>query len=182
VKPLPIGKAFMLLEPGPVVLITTDDGCKPNVMTVSWTMVMSEDPIFAIVVEPSSHSYRSLVEQKECVIAIPSLDMLDTAVDLGTCSGRDTDKFAKFGIAAVPASKVRAPLLSQCIANIECHVIDLVERYGMVVLRGIAAHVSDERTGQKMFHAIGDGRFLAEGETVDRREQMRAVLARANRT
>lgn len=43
-KKLPIQKAFTLLESGPVVLVTTADGCKQNIMTLSWTMVMDFTP------------------------------------------------------------------------------------------------------------------------------------------
>lgn len=45
---LPIGKAFTLIEPGPVVLVTTSDGRTDNVMTISWTMVLDFTAKFAI--------------------------------------------------------------------------------------------------------------------------------------
>ena len=35
-----IGRAFTLIEPGPVVLVVTQDGRRDNVMTLSWTMVV----------------------------------------------------------------------------------------------------------------------------------------------
>jgi len=41
-------KAFTLIEPGPVVLITTHDGSKSNIMTLSWIMVTDFTPRFAI--------------------------------------------------------------------------------------------------------------------------------------
>ena len=42
---LQISRVFTLVEPGPLVLITTNSGHKDNVMTISWTMV----PGFAAV-------------------------------------------------------------------------------------------------------------------------------------
>jgi flavin reductase (DIM6/NTAB) family NADH-FMN oxidoreductase RutF len=89
-------KAFTLLEPGPVVLVTTRDGRRANVMTISWTMVVDFTPRFAITAGVWNYSYRALKKTKECVIAVPTVDMLDTVVGIGTCSGADTDKFAKF--------------------------------------------------------------------------------------
>ena len=41
---LPIEKAFMLIEPGPVILVTTNDQSRNNVMAISWHMVMNFTP------------------------------------------------------------------------------------------------------------------------------------------
>jgi flavin reductase (DIM6/NTAB) family NADH-FMN oxidoreductase RutF len=111
---LPIGKAFTLMEPGPVVLVTTNDGQKDNVMTISWTLVLDFSAIFAITTGPWNYSYSALCESKECVIAIPTVDLIDAVVGVGTCSGKDTDKFEKFGLARVgaesePITAPRAP-------------------------------------------------------------------------
>lgn len=53
---LPLEKAFTLIEPGPVVLVTTSHGRHRNVMTVSWTMVVDFTPLFAITTGPWNHS------------------------------------------------------------------------------------------------------------------------------
>ena len=112
---LPIGKAFTLIEPGPVVLVTTNDGRKDNVMAISWTMVLDFTAKFAITTGAWNYSYAALTKTKECVIAIPTVDLLDTVVGVGTCSGKDTDKFAKFGLTRVKARHVRAPLIAECL-------------------------------------------------------------------
>ena len=127
-KILPLTKAFTLIEPGPVVLVATNDGRQDNVMTISWTMVLDFSAMFAIATGPWNYSYAALRDAKECVIAIPTVDMLDTAVGVGTCSGKDTDKFEKFGLTRAKAKHVRAPLIKECLANIECRVVDIVER------------------------------------------------------
>ena len=71
-KPMPLNKAFTLIEPGPVVLVTTNDGQRDNIMTLSWTMVMDFTSRFAITTGPWNYSYQALCEFKECVIAIPT--------------------------------------------------------------------------------------------------------------
>ncbi len=48
VRKMKLSRAFTLIEPGPVVLITTCDGGKKNVMTISWTMVLDFSPMFAV--------------------------------------------------------------------------------------------------------------------------------------
>ncbi|MDE8651910.1 flavin reductase family protein [Novosphingobium album (ex Liu et al. 2023)] len=173
---LPLSRAFTLIEPGPVVLVTTNDGHKDNVMTITWTMVMDFSPVLAITTGAWNHSYDALRDTRECVIAIPTVDLLDTAVGVGTCSGADTDKFARFGLTRAKARHVRAPLIRECLAQIECRVIDIVERHSIVVLEGLAAYFDSTRAEQRTLHAVGDGTFVVDGERLDRREMMRSKL------
>ncbi|MCC6206986.1 MAG: flavin reductase family protein [Gammaproteobacteria bacterium] len=175
-KRMRIGKAFTLLESGPVVFITTSDGKKANLMTISWTMVMDFTPLFAITTGPWNHSYAALKKTRECVIAIPTVDMIDTVVGVGTCSGADTDKFARFGLTPVKGKVVRAPLIRECLANIECKVIDIVRKHNIVVLEGVAAYFDSGRKEQRILHAVGDGTFIVDGRRLDRRKAMRAKL------
>ncbi|EGY00938.1 flavin reductase domain-containing protein [Nitrospirillum viridazoti Y2] len=173
---LPLGKAFTLLEPGPVVLVTTSDGRKDNVMTITWTMVLDFAAKFAITTGPWNYSYGALMDTRECVLSIPTADLIDTAVGIGTCSGRDTDKFAKFGLSRAPARHVRAPLIPECLANIECRVIDIVDPHGIIVLEGVVAHIDTAREERRMLHAVGDGTFIIDGPVLDRKEMMRSKL------
>ena len=171
-----IAKAFTLMEPGPVVLVTTNDGHKDNVMTISWTMVLDFSASFAITTGPWNHSYAALTKTKECVIAIPTVDLIDTVVGVGTCSGKDTDKFEKFRLTRVKAKYVRAPLIEECLANIECRVVDIIERHSIIVLEGIAATFDRSRKEIKTIHAVGDGTFVVDGRIIDRKEMMRSKL------
>ncbi len=108
---LPLERAFTLIEPGPAVLVTTNDGGKNNVMTITWTMVLGFSAEFAITTGSWNYSYAALTASRECVIAIPTVDMIDTVVGIGTCSGRDTDKFHKFGLTPLRGRHVHAPLI-----------------------------------------------------------------------
>jgi flavin reductase (DIM6/NTAB) family NADH-FMN oxidoreductase RutF len=117
-KKMQISKAFTLMESGPVVLVTTNDGKKNNIMTISWTMVMDFTPIFAITTGAWNYSFAALRKTKECVISIPTVDMLDKVIGVGTCSGADTDKFEKFMLTPLEGKTVKAPLIKECIANI----------------------------------------------------------------
>lgn len=173
---LNLNKAFTLMEPGPVVLVTTHDGQKNNIMTISWTMVMDFTPVFAIVTGDWNHSFAALQKNRECVIAIPTVDMLDKVVGIGTCSGADTDKFAKFKLTPVQGQFVGAPLIKECLANIECKVIDIVEKHNIVVLEGVAAYIDTERKEKRTVHAVGDGTFIVDGRKIDRKKMMAAKL------
>jgi flavin reductase (DIM6/NTAB) family NADH-FMN oxidoreductase RutF len=171
-----ISKAFTLLEPGPVVFITTNDGEKNNSMTISWTMVMDFTPIFAITTGPWNYSYTALTKSRECVIAIPTVDLIDQVVGVGTCSGADTDKFEKFGLTSVQGEYVRPPLIKECLANIECKVLDIVKKHNIVVLEGVAAYFDSSRKEKRTLHAVGDGTFVVDGRKLDRRQMMRSKL------
>ena len=171
-----ISKAFTLLEPGPVVLITTKDNGKNNIMTISWTMVMDFTPMFALTTGSWNHSYAALWKTRECAIAIPTVDLIDQVVGVGTCSGADTDKFSRFGLTAVQGAHIRAPLIKECLANIECKVIDIVSEHNIVVLKGVAAYFDNSRQEKRTLHAVGDGTFVVDGCTLDRREMMRSKL------
>src|SRR5574343_666541 len=137
-RPLKLSKAFTLIEPGPVILVTTHDGNKANIMTLSWTMVMDFTPHFALTTGAWNHSFAALHETRECVIAIPTIDLLDKVVGIGTCSGADTDKFARFGLTPLPAHLIGPPPIRECLANIECKVVDMVKKHNIVVVEGIA--------------------------------------------
>lgn len=174
--PLKLSRAFTLIEPGPVVLVTTHDGEKANIMTITWTMVMGFSPVFAITTGPWNHSFAALEQTGECVLSIPTVDLIDTVVGIGMCSGADTDKFETFGLTPAPARHLRAPLIEECLGNIECRVTDYIERHGIFVLEGLAAYVDSARQERRMLHAVGDGTFTVDGERLDRAEMMQAKL------
>ena len=97
-------------------------------------------------------------------------------VGAGTCSGADTDKLEKFGLTPLKAKQVAAPLIKECLANIECKVIDIVEKHNILVLEGVEAYVDESREEKRTIHAIGDGTFVVDGDKLDRREMMRSKL------
>jgi len=104
------------------------------------------------------------------------VDLIDRVVGVGTCSGADTDKFEKFGLTPVKGKHVGSPLVRECLANIECRVIDIVRKHNIVVLEGVAAYFDHSRKEQRTLHAVGDGTFVVDGRRLDRREMMRSKL------
>ena len=175
-KKMQISKAFTLMESGPVVLVTTSDGKTNNVLTISWTMVVDFTPIFAITTGPWNYSFAAIRKTKECVISIPTVDMLDKVVGVGTCSGADTDKFEKFMLTPLKGKHVKAPLIKECLANIECKVVDIVKKYNIVVLEGVAAYFDNSRKEKRTVHAVGDGTFIVDGRKLSRRKMMRSKI------
>jgi flavin reductase (DIM6/NTAB) family NADH-FMN oxidoreductase RutF len=171
-RSMKLSKAFTLIESGPVVLVVTSDGKKNNIMTISWTMVTDFTPRFAIATGDWNYSFKALKKTRECVIAVPTVDMLDTVIGVGTCSGAETDKFSRFRLTPMRGQVVKAPLIKECLANIECTVVDIVSKHNIVVLEAVAAHVDAARKEKRTVHAVGDGTFIVDGRRLDRRRQM----------
>jgi flavin reductase (DIM6/NTAB) family NADH-FMN oxidoreductase RutF len=64
-KSLPLAKVYQLLEPGPVVMVTTKAGKKSNIMTMSWhTMVEFVPPLIACVISNRNHSFKLIKKTK----------------------------------------------------------------------------------------------------------------------
>jgi flavin reductase (DIM6/NTAB) family NADH-FMN oxidoreductase RutF len=175
-KTLPLAKVYQLLEPGPVVLLTTSRKGHANVMTMSWqTMLEFEPPLVASVVSDANFSFAALRTTKECVIAVPSVELAQQVVSVGNTSGRKLDKFAAFGLTPVPAERVAAPLVAQCFANLECKVVDtrLVKTYNLFVLEVVKAWTDPAQKNAKTIHHRGYGTFVVDGETIKLKSRMR---------
>ncbi len=172
---LPASKAYRLLESGPVVMVATAQAGRPNLMTMGFHMVVRHSPPrIGCVIGPWDYSYQALRQTGECVIAIPAVDLAETVIDIGNCSGDEVDKFARFGLTALPASRVSAPLVGECLANIECRVADdrMVDDYDLFILEAVAIWVDEGRSERRTFHHRGDGTFIVDGEILNLQDRM----------
>jgi flavin reductase (DIM6/NTAB) family NADH-FMN oxidoreductase RutF len=173
---LPLSEVYQLLEPGPVVLLTTAQGGRTNVMTMSWhTMVEFVPPLVACVVSSGDYSFAALVAEHECVIAIPDVKLAPTVVKVGNSSGDAMDKFKKFGLTPRLAELVAPPLIAECFANFECRVVDtsLVDKYNLFVLEVVKAWTDPQQKRPKTIHHHGYGKFVVDGETITLKSKMR---------
>jgi len=175
-KSFPLSKVYGLLEPGPVVLLTTARAGRTNVMAMSWhAMVEFEPPLVACVVSNRNHSHGMLKATRECVIAIPTLEIASKVVGCGNCSGASTDKFEAFGLTPKPASRVTAPLIDECYANLECRVADtrMVSGYCLFVLEVLKAWINPAIKNPRTIHHLGNGRFMVAGKRITLKSKMR---------
>jgi len=175
-RSLPLSRVYGLLEPGPVVLITTAGSERPNVMTQSWhTMIEFEPPLVGCVISNRNHSFGLLQASHQCVIAIPTVEIADQVAGCGNCSGAEVDKFARFGLTPKPAALVGAPLIGECYANLECRVADtrMVARYGLFVLEVIKAWIDPAVKNPRTLHHLGRGNFMVAGERIKLKSKMK---------
>ena len=170
-KDLPVSEIRRYLEPGPIVLVSSRCKGETNIMTMGWHMVMEFTPsLIGCYIWTENHSFDMVRRSGECVFNVPTADLAAKVVGIGNCSGRDVDKFAKFGLTAVPGSKVEAPLIGECFANFECRLRDasLIDKYSLFVLEVVKAHVARSPRYPKTIHYRGDGVFMVSGENTSR--------------
>lgn len=176
-KDLPLERVYQHIEPGPVTLLSTQaTGKKPNVMAMSWHMMLDfEPPYIGCVVGAANHSFAALRRTGECVIAIPPAELAEVVTKIGNCSGRDTDKFAVFPLTPLPSRHVAPPLVGECIVNLECEVRDtyMVNRYNMFVLECVKAWENPKLAQAKTLHHQGYGRFALDGEVIKVKSKMK---------
>jgi flavin reductase (DIM6/NTAB) family NADH-FMN oxidoreductase RutF len=173
---LPLSKVYGLLEPGPVLLLSTAHRGARNVMTMSWhTMMEFNPPLVGCVVSGNDFSFTALRLTRHCGLNIPTVELAKQVVACGNNSGRDVDKFALAGLTPTPASLIDAPLVDECYANLECKVIDtrLMKRYNFFVLEVVAAWIDPAVKDPRTLHHRGFGRFMVAGETIELASKMR---------
>ncbi len=161
-------KAYRLLNHGPVTIVTSAHGGRRNLMAAAWTMPLDFSPPKVCVVIDRNTLTRELVEASGCfVLNLPCRTQAQTTLDVGSLGGRDVpsgDKFAHYGLATRPASRIEAPLLEGCVGWLECRVVaepHNQQAYDLFIGEVVAAWADAE--------VFSEGRWHFEGATVDRR-------------
>ncbi len=168
-RSLPLSKVYGLLETGPVVLISVAGREGANIMTQSWhTMMEFEPPLVGCVISARNYSFGILRRTRECVINIPTLELAAQVVKCGNTSGEKVDKFEACGLTPAPASLVKAPLIAECHASLECRIADsrMVNKYNFFVLEVVKAWIDPKVKNPRTLHHRGMGAFMVAGETI----------------
>ena len=164
---LPVDKIRKFLEPGPIVLVSSLYKGRANIMTLGWHTVMEFSPsLIGCMITAANHSYDMIRESGECVINIPTADMIDTIIGIGNTTGAKTDKFKKFGLTPEEGLQVKAPLIKECYANFECRVADrrMLDKYNFFILEVMAARAATWPKYPKTVHYRGEGIFMVSGK------------------
>lgn len=175
----PVEQARRYLEPGPVVLISSRWAGEHDIMTLGWHTILAFSPsLVGLMISTGNHSHRLVRESRECVINLPTAELIDTVCRIGNTSGTDIDKFAAFGLTEAPAEYVDAPLIADCHACFECRLYDdaMVPGYDFFVFEVVKAHVATHPQVPEMLHYTGDGVFRLSRDTIERRHLFRPEL------
>lgn len=175
-----LSRAYVLLNHGPTVLVSSAHGAHRNVMAAAWNMPLDfSPPKVAVVIDKSTYT-RELVEASgEFVLNVPCVAIAAQTTLVGNRSGRDGDKFAASGLQASAASRVSAPLVEGCIAWLECKVLpepDMARKYDLFLGEVVAAwadarvfsgnrwHFDDPSL--RTLHHVAGGHYLTPGDRV----------------
>lgn len=171
-RDFPVSEVRRYLEPGPIVLVSAAWRGKTNIMTMGWHMVMEFSPaLFGCIIASGNHSFEMIRRSKQCVINLPTTALADAVVGIGNCSGAGIDKFAHFGLTAVKAEQVDAPLIAECHANFECRLADgsQIGKYNLFIWEVIKAHVAASPKHPETMHYRGNGEFMVAGRSMTKR-------------
>lgn len=121
-------KPSTCLAPVAAVLVSCGDMEKSDIVTIAWAgTINSEPPMLSISVRRSRYSYELINKTGEFVVNLVDRSQLETLDGCGVVSGRDTDKFQKFGLTKQECEKVKAPAIAECPVSLECRVRQTVE-------------------------------------------------------
>ena len=175
-KNFPLAKVRRFLEPGPVVLVSSSYKGERDVMTMGWHMMMDYTRVGCFIWD-QNHSFELVRKSRQCVINLPTFDLIDAIIGVGNTHGPEVDKFAEFGLTAQEAAKVDAPLIAECYANFECKLVDtsLIKQYSLFVFDVVKAHVATSPKYPTTVHYRGDGVFMVSGRNASYRRRFKPV-------
>jgi len=165
--------ATKLIYNGPCVLVTCQRNGRPNVFTVSWnTPVSIVPPIVAISCVKSNYSWEIIRGTKEFTINVPEMDIVDAVFGCGKVSGREVDKFSRFGFGLESGKKVSVPSIKECPGQLECKVIAEPQfgDFSLFVAEVVSAYAEEEKFDTKwilekakIINHLGDEVFYSLG-------------------
>ncbi|KPJ61338.1 MAG: flavin reductase [Planctomycetes bacterium DG_23] len=140
-------KPTTALYPLPAVLVTcVDEAGKPNIITIAWAgVVCSQPPMVSIAIRPHRYSHPLIAASGEFVVNIPGEELLRQTDGCGMVSGRDVDKFEKFGLTPEPGSKTKVPLIKECPVCLECKVTERLSlgTHDLFIGEVLAVHIEE---------------------------------------
>ena len=168
-RSFPLSKVYSLLESGPVTMVTTTFKGHNNIMTMSWhTMIDFNPPLVGCVISDRNYTFNILKTTGECVLGIPTLEIAKKAVGCGNVSGKTVDKFKAFGLTPRSALRVKAPLIDECYANLECKVVDkrMAGKYNFFILEILKAWIDPSKKNPRTIHHRGKDDFIIAGKPI----------------
>ncbi|HOB03541.1 MAG TPA: flavin reductase family protein, partial [Casimicrobium huifangae] len=161
-------------------------GGQRNVMAAAWNMALDFEPCKVSVVIDKSTWTRELIEASgRFALNVPARGIASEVLAIGNTSGRDldrtryADKFAAFGLDTFAGTDPALPLVTGCVAWLECTLIPEPhnqQRYDLFIGEVTAAwadsrvftnghwtYRADTPTELQTLHYVAGGTFLSIG-------------------
>ncbi len=178
---VPLSRANRLINPGPVVLLTARYKDRINVMPAAWAVPLSKNPpLVGVAVHPARYTHRLIEHSREFALNVPGRGLAEAVVELGSVSGHKVaDKFALVGLTLAEPEATTAPLIEDCLAWLECAVVDTLDAGDHTLFVGevLAARAEQEAFGSawllpedrmmKPLHHLGSNLFAVLDESFE---------------
>ncbi|EJM96293.1 flavin reductase family protein [Herbaspirillum sp. YR522] len=185
--PVALNHASRLVNHGPTVLVSAAHDGRRNIMAAAWSMpVEFGPPRIAVVIDKSTYTRELITASGAFAICVPGAELIDLTYTVGSCSGRDGDKFARYGIEAGIGPELGMPVLERgCSAWLECrwipepHSEDAYDTFfGEVVAAAADTRIFSDghwnfTPGNRALHTLhhlGAGKFVIASDQTQARE------------
>lgn len=185
-EPVRLEHASRLINHGPTVLVTSAQGERRNVMAAAWSMpVEFTPPRIAVVIDKTTFTRELVAASGGFALCLPGLSLADFTYSVGRHSGREGDKFARYGIPWQPGPVLGMPVIEPgCAAWLECRLIPerhTEEAYDTCFAEVVAAaadprvfadgrwHFDAHNRALQTIHHLGGGLFVSAGAPVQAR-------------
>ncbi|TWD45871.1 flavin reductase family protein [Pseudomonas sp. SJZ131] len=187
-RPVPLSKAYRLLNHGPTVLVSAAHDGQRNIMAAAWAMPLDfEPPKVAVVLDKSTWTRQLLEASGTFVLNVPCAAQADIVQTVGSTSGLalsqqpGEDKFQAYGLQTFSGELIDAPMLEGCVAWLECRLLPEPhnhQQYDLFLAEVIAAQADDRVFSEgrwhfeghddlRTLHHVAGGHFLKIGDPLD---------------
>jgi len=182
--PVPLAKAYRLLNHGPTVLVSAAHAEQCSVMAAAWVMAVDFEPCkVAVVLDKQTWTRQLLEAEGSFVLNVPCAAQVDLVHTVGNTSGWKVDKFDAYGIETLEGTRICAPLIAGCVAWLECRVLPEArnqQRYDLFLGEVVAARADTRvfrdghwdfagQDGLRTLHHVAGGHFLVIGDGIQGR-------------
>lgn len=182
-SPVAPAHASRLINHGPTVLVTSAHAGRRNVMAAAWSMpVEFTPPRIAIVIDKQTHTRALAAASGAFGVCIPGAAIAGLTYAVGSASGRDMDKFERYGIAAISGPALGVPLIEtgvaawmECRLIPEAHTEDAYDTCFAEVVNAAADprvfadgrwRFGDDNADLHTIHHLGGGTFASAGRVI----------------
>ncbi|WP_066272762.1 flavin reductase family protein [Hydrogenophaga palleronii] len=183
VQPVPLDKAYRLLNHGPTVLVSAAHAGEINVMSAAWACALDFLPPKVTVVLDKATRTRALVEGSGVfALGVPSVGIAALTLGVGTDSAASVpDKLARHGVRCFSAEGHAPPLVEGCVAWLMCRLLPELRNqhtYDLFIGEVVAAWADERvfRAGRWHFdeapdhlrslHYVAGGQFYVTGASL----------------
>lgn len=153
----------------PVTLLSVSDGKIENIATMAWISAVSfKPPLLMVAVSPNRYSHDLVLKAGEFAILVLSNLQKELSTLAGTVSGRKINKWdlEPFTRLKKDAEFIKAPLLKECRAELECKLVNHITAGDHTLFIGEILKSAYNNDVQPLIlfnhHYLNPGQFIAE--------------------